>query len=163
MPEVKSDSLLFKIGNHDLVRGMAECQELLTLVDKDESYADLYADLAKRATDLLDGYFWLDRDETSKLSEPIQQIRETASAAVDEFEKVVRVRNETNAALVKAENDTTEIVKAIERSRFEKVSDFVDKLAAIRGQRGQAIQLKSLRYIDLERCRSHGNAVDRNR
>ena len=151
VPEVKSDSLLFKIGNHDLVRGMAECQELLTLVDKDESYADLYADLAKRATDLLDGYFWLDRDETSKLSEPIQQIRETASAAVDEFEKVVRVRNETNAALAKAENDTTEIVKAIERSRFEKVSDFVDKLAAIRGQRGQAIQLKSLRYIDLER------------
>jgi ATPase involved in DNA repair/AAA domain (dynein-related subfamily) len=151
IPAVQSDSLLFKIGNHDLVRGMAECQELLTLVDKDESYADLYADLAKRATDLLDGYFWLDREEASKLAEPIQQIRATASAAVDEFEKVVRVRNETNSLLTKAENDTHEVVKAIERSRFEKVSDFVDKLAAIRAQRGQAIQLKSLRYIDLER------------
>ncbi len=151
VPAVQSDSLLFKIGNHDLVRGMAECQELLTLVDKDESYADLYADLAKRATDLLDGYFWLDRDEAMKLAEPIQLIRATASAAVDEFEKVVRVRNETNASLAKAESDTTEIVKAIERSRFEKVADFVEKLASIRAQRGHAIQLKSLRYIDLDR------------
>lgn len=151
VPTVQSDSLLFKIGNHDLVRGMAECQELLTLIDKDESYADLYADLAKRATDLLDSYFWLDRDEALKLAEPIQLIRATASAAVDEFEKVVRVRNETNAALAKAENDTTEIVKAIERSRFEKVADFVEKLASIRAQRGNAIQLKSLRYIDLDR------------
>lgn len=151
VPEVQSDSLLFKIGNHDLVRGMAECQELLTLVDKDESYADLYADLAKRANDLLDGYFWLDREETAKLAEPIQQIRATASAAVDEFEKVIRVRNETNAALAKAENETADIIKAIERSRFEKVADFVEKLASIRAQRGQAVQLKSLRYIDLDR------------
>ncbi len=151
VPDVQSDSLLFKIGNHDLVRGMAECQELLTLVDKDESYADLYADLAKRATDLLDGYFWLDREDAMKLSEPIQLIRATASAAVDEFEKVVRVRNETAGSLAKAESDTAEIVKAIERSRFEKVADFVEKLATIRTQRGQAIQLKSLKYIDLDR------------
>lgn len=151
IPSVQSDSLLFKIGNHDLVRGMAECQELLTLVDKDESYADLYADLEKRATDLLDGYFWLDREEASKLSEPIQQIRATASAAVEEFEKVVRVRNETNAALSKSENDSAELIKAIERSRFEKVADFVEKLASIRSQRGHAVQLKNLRYIDLNR------------
>ena len=151
VPPVQSDSLLFKIGNHDLVRGMAECQELLTLVDKDESYADLYADLSKRATDLLDSYFWLDREESFKLSEPIQQIRDTASAAVDEFEKVVRVRNETNNSLARAEGQTTEIIKGIERSRFEKVADFVEKLAAIRAQRGNAIQLKSLRYIDLAR------------
>ncbi len=151
VPTVQSDSLLFKIGNHDVVRGMAECQELLTLIDKDESYADLYADLAKRATDLLDGYFWLDRDEALKLAEPIQLIRATATAAVDEFEKVVRVRNETNASLQQAENGTNELIKAIERARFEKVADFVDKLAAIRAARGDSLQLKNLRYIDLER------------
>ncbi len=151
VPTVQSDSLLFKIGNHDLVRGMAECQELLTLVDKDESYADLYADLAKRATDLLDGYFWLERDEAQKLAEPIQQIRAAATAAVDEFEKVIRVRNETNSTLADTDTKTGELIKAIERTRFEKVTDFVEKLAAIRASRGHALQLKSLRYIDLER------------
>ena len=148
-PSVQSDSLLFKIGNHDLVRGMAECQELLTLIDKDESYADLYADLAKRATDVLDGFFWLDREEVFVLSEPVLKIREAATAAVDEFEKVVRARNETAASLAKTQNDTQELLKTIERARFEQIDDFVDKLAAIRTQRGAAIQLRGLRYIEL--------------
>lgn len=150
-PEIQSDSLLFKIGNHDLVRGMAECQEILSLIDKDESYADLYADLAKRSTDVLDGYFWLDRDETGKLSEPIERIRDAATSAVDEFEKVIRVKSETNGSLESVEKATAEILKAIERSRFEKVADFIDQLAAIRKQRGEVIQLKELRYIDLNR------------
>ncbi len=147
-PDVQSDTLLFKIGNHDLVRGMAECQEVLSLVDKDESYADLYADLEKRATNVLDSYFWLDREEAFKLSEPIERIRDAANAAVDEFEKVVRVRNETNESLERNEKETSELLKSIERSRFEKIEDFVQQLAAIRTQRGQAIQLRELRYID---------------
>jgi ATPase involved in DNA repair/Holliday junction DNA helicase RuvB P-loop domain len=151
IPAVQSDSLLYKIGNKDLVRGMAECQELLSLIDKDESYADLYADLAKRAGNVLDGYFWLDRQEALALAEPIRSIRDTATAAVDEFEKVVRVRNETKQATERCEAATAELLKAIERSRFEKVEDFVEKLAAIRKQRGLAIQLKDLRYIELDR------------
>ncbi len=148
-PNVQSDSLLFKIGNHDLVRGMAECQELLSLIDKDESYADLYADLAKRATDVLDGYFWLDKDEVFVLSEPVLKIRDAATAAVDEFEKVVRARHETSNSLTTTQVETQELLKTIERTRFEHIDDFVDKLADIRTQRGAAIQLRELRYIDL--------------
>ncbi len=150
-PTVQSETLLFKIGNRDLVRGMAECQELLTLIDKDESYADLYADLGKRATNILDSYFWLDREEACKLSEPIQQVREAANAAVDEYEKVTRVRNETAAALENTERQSSELLKTVERTRFEKVEDFVKQLAAIRTQRGVAIQLRDLRYIDNDR------------
>jgi hypothetical protein len=150
-PTLQTDSLLFKIGNRDLVRGMAECQELLTLIDKDESYVDLYADLAKRATNVLDSYFWLDREEAFTLAQPIQAIRETASAAVDEYQKVVRVRNETNAALQKVDSGAQELIQAVERSRFESVADFVEKLSALRSQRGAAIQLRELRYIELER------------
>lgn len=150
-PNVQSDTLLFKIGNRDLVRGMAECQELLTLIDKDESYADLYADLGKRATNLLDSYFWLDREEAFQLSAPIEQIREAANAAVDEFEKVVRVRNETNAAFERTDKESTELLKGFERTRFDKVEDFVQQLASIRAQRGKVIQLRELRYIDNEK------------
>jgi len=148
-PKVQSESPLFKIGNQDLVRGMAECQELLTLIDKDESYADLYADLEKRATDILDGYFWLDRDEVFVLSEPVQRIRDAASAAVEEFEKVVRARNETSASLAKTKKEIQELLKTIERARFERIEDFVGNLTSIRTQRGAAIQLRELRYIDL--------------
>ncbi len=65
---VATDSLLYKIGNRELVRAMAECQELLQVIDKDESYSDLYADLQKRATDILTDTFGL----TAKKRLPFQ-------------------------------------------------------------------------------------------
>ncbi|MEM8736679.1 MAG: DNA repair ATPase, partial [Planctomycetota bacterium] len=60
---VETDSMLYKIGNRELVRGMAECQEVLHLIDRDDSYEALYVDLVKRSTDILDSYFWLDRED----------------------------------------------------------------------------------------------------
>jgi hypothetical protein len=148
--QVATDSMLYKIGNRELVRGMAECQEVLQLIDKDESYEGLYLDLAKRATDLLDSYFWIDREETQRLSEPLKRIRDTANAAVEEYEKVVRVRRDTEKALRETEQASTAVLKAIQRGRFETVDDFVARLAELRMQRGHAIGLRELRYIDLE-------------
>ena len=55
-------SFLFKIGNADLVRGMSECREILTLLGKDDNYGGLYLDLVKRTSDLVDSYFWLGKE-----------------------------------------------------------------------------------------------------
>ncbi len=150
-PPVSTESFLYKVGNAELVRGSAECQELLQLIRRDEEYADLYIDLVKRSSDILDSYFWLDREETHKLSEPLQQVREAASAAVEEFAKVVRLRRETETATAQVEQSTTELIKDIQRSRFEVLDDFVVRLGKLREQRGHAIGLKDRKYIDLER------------
>ncbi|MEC8554423.1 MAG: DNA repair ATPase [Planctomycetota bacterium] len=83
--DVETDSMLYKIRNRELVQGMAECQELLQLIDKDDSYAELYVDLVKRSTDALDSYFWLERDETMRLSEPLQTIRESPTVYRAEY------------------------------------------------------------------------------
>ncbi|QDV25082.1 DNA repair ATPase [Aureliella helgolandensis] len=147
--EMATDSMLYKIGNRELVRGMAECQELLQLIDKDDSYAELYSDLTKRSTDVIDSYFWLDREETFRFAEPIAKIRDAASAAVEEFDKVVRVRRETEQQLRDSAQATQQLLAAIQRSSFDSVTAFVEKLAAIRTQRGHAIGLRELRFIDL--------------
>ncbi len=153
-PKVDTSSFLFKIGNQELVRGMAACTELLTLIDRDEAYADLYADLEKMATNVLDGFFWLDRDEVCKLSEPVQAIREAARAAVDEFDKVTRVRQETEKAIADFEQQSKELVATIDRSRLERIDDFVDQLASIRKMRGRAVAVRELRYADEQRIAS---------
>lgn len=150
VPENQTDSLLFKIGNKEIVRGMAECSELLQLIDKDDSYDGLYVDLVKKASDVLDSYFWIDKPETEKLSEPLQKIREAASAAVEEFEKVVRVRRDTLAQTNQVQQNVEALVKEIERGRFESIENFVDFLAKLRQQRGHALALKELRYVDLD-------------
>ncbi len=148
VPDNQTDSLLFKIGNKEIVRGMAECNEMLGLIEKDDSYDGLYVDLGKKSSDVLDSYFWIDKEETHKLSEPIQKIREAANAAVEEFDKVVRVRRETTARTKEVQTAVESLIKEIERSRFESIDDFVDTLAKLREQRGHALGLKELRYVD---------------
>ncbi|MCO8123579.1 DNA repair ATPase [Stieleria sp. TO1_6] len=146
--ENQTDSYLFKIGNKEIVRGMAECSELLQLIDKDDSYEGLYVDLGKKASDILDSYFWIEKAETESLGEPLQKIRQAAGAAVEEFDKVVRVRKETESRTRQVRSDIESLIKQIERSRFESIDDFVDSLAQLRQQRGHALGLKDLRYVD---------------
>lgn len=148
---VATDSYLYKIGNAELVRGSAECQELLQLIQRDEEYADLYVDLEKRSGDILDSYFWLTADEAMKLAEPLTQVRSAAAAAVEEFATVTRLRRETESATAQAEQATNDLVKDIQRSRFESLDDFVIRLGKLREQRGRAIGLKDLRYVDANR------------
>ena len=148
VPEGQSDSLLFKIGNKEIVRGMAECSELMQLIEKDDSYEGLYVDLGKKSSDILDSYFWIDKEETQQLAEPLRKIREAANAAVEEFEKVVRVRRDTQQRTQEVQRAINELIKSIERSRFESIDDFVSTLASLREQRGHALGLKELRYVD---------------
>ena len=147
-PEGQGDSLLFKVGNKEIVRGMAECSEVIQLIDKDDSYEGLYVDLGKKASDILDGYFWIDKNEAEQLAEPLQKIRSAANAAVEEFEKVVRVRRDTTQRTNEVQKNVAALIKDIERGRFENIDDFVGTLASLREQRGHSLGLKELRYVD---------------
>ncbi len=148
VPHTQTDSYLYKIGNRDIVRGMAECHEVLTLIAKEDTYAGLYVDLVKRATDILDSYFWIGHADAANLGEPLTQIRDAAKAAVDEFEKVVRVRRNTAEQTQKVETQTRELLNSVNRQRFDNIDTFVKSLASLRGIRGKIIGLRDLRYVD---------------
>lgn len=148
-PPVETDSYLYKIGNKDIVRGMAECHEILGLLDKEDTYGDLYLDLVKKSTDILDSYYWINHAETFNLDEALRDIKSAAEAAVDEFDKVVRVRRNTRGQFQAASKTTRKIVNEIHSRRFEVIDDFVRSLADLRRIRGDIISLRDLRYIDL--------------
>ncbi|EMI44696.1 DNA repair ATPase [Rhodopirellula sp. SWK7] len=149
LPPSQTDSLLFKIGNQDLVRGMAECSEVLQLIEKDDSYDGLYQDLVKKSGDILDSYFWIGKEETHHLDTALGHIRDAASAAVEEFEKVVRVRTETKKQTEKVKTAIERTLKEIDRSRFESIQEFVASLTHLREHRGHAITLRDLKFVDL--------------
>jgi hypothetical protein len=69
----KADSLIYKIGNKDIVRVMAESQELITLLNKKDSYSGLYNDIVKLSTFILDTYYFLGRSEVQKLDQPLKR------------------------------------------------------------------------------------------
>ena len=71
---------------------MAECHEVLALIAKEDTYANLFVDLSKLAGDITDSYFWIGSDECFSPKDVLIEIRNTATAAIDEFDKVIRVK-----------------------------------------------------------------------
>ncbi|MDP5172229.1 MAG: DNA repair ATPase [Bacteroidia bacterium] len=143
-----SEGWLAKVGNKDLVRGMAECNELLTLLSKDDSYADLYVDLVKKTGDIVDSYFWIGKEEAGNLAEPLKAIRETAGSAIDEYEKVRAIRENTRTQTAAAQAATDALLGKIRRHKPRQIMEFVGYLGELRQVRGQIIGLRELRYAD---------------
>ena len=145
----RDDSFVYKIGNKEIVRAMAESNELMNLIGQDDSYANLYVDLVKKSTDILDTYFWLADAHTFEIAKPITDIRESATAAVDEFDKVVRIRRNTTEQFNKTAKLARENITSAATKQFRHIDEFVSALASLRTSRGQVISLKELKYIDL--------------
>ncbi len=151
VPPVAKENFLFKIGNKDIVRGMAEMTEILNLIAKEDIYQTLYMDLVKQSTTVLDTYYWLNHAETFQLNEPLQEIKKSASGAIEEFEKVTRVQKNTQSQIEEVAKKVADIEERIKRSNFDKIDQFVQTLADLRTLRGESISLKELRYADTER------------
>lgn len=147
--EAKSDSPLFKIGNKDIVRCMAECNEILNLINKEEAYDTLYIDLVKKVTDTCDTYFWLSQDVCFNLAQVLNAVREAAKSAIDEFEKVTRIQKATREEVARVKQKTESVLKEIRIAQLSDVNEFVHLLAAARLQRGEIISTRERRYVDL--------------
>ena len=145
-----TETYLSKIGNKEIVRAMAECYEVLNLLNKEDSYAGLYVDVLKKSNDLIDNYFWLTNTEVYTLSEPVTEIIETAKTTLGEFEKVVKVRKSTEKACDKVKTQSETLTTKVRRFTAESVNDFVSILSDLRALRGEIVAVKELRYIDLK-------------
>jgi hypothetical protein len=108
-------------------------------VGREDSYANLYLDLVKRTTDLVDSYFWLSSDEAFHLKETLADLRETAKGAISEYEKVVRVRKATRDEMTRVAKATEKVMKAIAVESFVKNSGYVRGMAELRSHRGEVI------------------------
>ncbi|MFT5633046.1 MAG: hypothetical protein ACI9SQ_000758 [Rubritalea sp.] len=143
-------SYLFKIGNPDIVAAMAECREILTLVAKDDNYGGLYLDLVKKSSGILDGYFWINRSETNHLNEPLQLINDAANSAIEEFDKVKRLRIAAKDRLTDITDRSEKILRSSEHSPPDDILGFVKQLSELRTIRGEIISTREMRYMEIE-------------
>jgi exonuclease VII small subunit len=148
--DIHSDSLLYKIGNKDIVKAMAECQAIITLLNKEDNYGGLYDDISKQSTDVLDSYYWINDIKTENLNIPLKELKTTANAAIDEFEKVVQLKKTATDSILKVEIEITELFDKIKHSSFKSIDDFVLVLTRLRGVQGATISLKDIRYTNTE-------------
>jgi hypothetical protein len=148
VPSKHTDTLLYKIGNKDIVRAMAECQALITLLNKEDSYDGLYDDIAKASNDILNSYYWIAEPDTFLVNEPLKALNAAANAAVDEFDKVVQLRKTAAAITKETQVKADGIFGKIKSSSFKSIEDFVAVLSQLRTLRGEVIGLNDIRYVD---------------
>ena len=148
MPSEHQDTMLYKIGNKDIVKAMAEAQELITLLNKQDSYEGLYDDIASASKDILDAYYWLNEEETQQLNLPLQEINKASNAAIDEFEKVKQLRKKAAQETSTLSRKRDELISKIKSTSFKTINDFVQLLTQLRTLRGEAIGLYEVRYVD---------------
>ncbi|MGV3767010.1 MAG: DNA repair ATPase [Chitinophagaceae bacterium] len=143
-----SGNVLYKIGNKDIVSAMSESQEVIQLLQKEDSYEALYEDIYKRSNDILDAYFWIKDDATFNLAVPLTQIRDIANTAIDEFAKVQAQRKHAKDTLGVMQQRVDQLVIDVKNASITSLDQLVDLLAATRSMQGAVIDLLNVRYID---------------
>jgi hypothetical protein len=143
-----TDSLYSRIGNKELVRGIAELSAVHRNIVNPNPSRQVYEDLIKTCRLLFDSYYWLNESDFSELGAVVKDITNTAELVIDEFEKVLQIRQQANNALTKAEQKQQEVIDSIRVSDWHTPEQYVACLTALRQQRGHLISLKEQRYID---------------
>ncbi|MEO2508423.1 DNA repair ATPase [Clostridium paraputrificum] len=147
--EGNKDSLLFKIGNKDIVNAMADCKGVCKLIQKGEGYQSIYVDIVKESERIIDSYFWLDKEEIFNLKEVLINIKESATFAIGEFEKVMRIKTSTKRQIEEVSIRAGKVLNNLKYGSLDSINEYVKALADIRNLRGEISSLKDLRYADL--------------
>lgn len=145
----KQDDVLYRIGNKDIVKAMAECQEVILLINKEDSYDRLYEDIVSKSKDITDSYFWVTDKEASNLAEPLKNIAEIANSAIDEFQKVQEQKKFAQETLKNAFVEIDKLQFDYKNTKFDSLDKLVKLLAETRKMQGKIIELRNIKYIDL--------------
>ena len=146
----QKDNIIYKIGNKDIVKAMAECQNVVNLINKEDSYEGLYEDILKKSNDIIDSYFWINDSKTFNIAEALAGVSEIANTAIDEFQKVQAQKKFAGETLAKAKDDVEKLLSKIKNSHSDSLDQLVKLLAETRKLHGEIIELNNIRYIDAE-------------
>lgn len=140
-----------RIGNPELVRGIADLNSIARTVAEQAPTRVAYEDLIRQCNRVLDAYFWLGETDAGALADDLRAIAAGAATTLDEFEKVASIRRDTARALAEAESRQHVMQTEIASMLWRTPEDFVRALGQLREQRGRLEMLKALRYVDLDR------------
>ncbi|MDR1155352.1 MAG: DNA repair ATPase [Bacteroidales bacterium] len=155
----KCGNQLYKIGNKDIVKVMAECQEVIYLINKEDSYEGLYEDIVKKSNDIVDAYFWVSDDAAFRMSDPLKEIKKIANTAIDEFEKVQAQKKHAAQQLTITVDKVDALMFRIKHAKFDTLDSLVKLLAETRRLQGEVIELGNVKYADITRVNELKNRL----
>ncbi|MFF2544513.1 DNA repair ATPase [Kitasatospora sp. NPDC058063] len=142
---------LARIGNADLVRGLADCLALARLAAAGADTPAGHRAVLAACTRTADRHHWLGQSGLGDLAAPLAEIRDTARQVVAEYEAVAQL----TAHAARRTDETAEHVEGLLRTaRGETLADaaeWVDRLAGLRRAQGRVEALRDLPRADAGR------------
>lgn len=155
---VANDSELARIGNPELVRGIAELNTVVTLVEGASASERHFTNLIRTVDRILDQFFWLSARQEEALfaglNQQLSTIRGTAELVLDEYEKVQSIRAQTETAITEVAQDQGALMRDLKPDSWKAPDQFVSYLARLRDHRGRVRTLNDRRYADKARIDS---------
>ena len=144
-------SLLGRIGNADLVRGISDCLTVARLVAEQSPTRQVYEALVTSVDRVNDSYYWLAEDELGGLADLLAEVRATAELVIDEFEKVQVLQRRAKDTIKEATLKQRALVNALDVQNWRTIDRFMEAMTALHHQRGHLITLREVRYIDRDK------------
>lgn len=142
---------LARIGNADLVRGIADCLAVTRAATETTPTGGVYAELAAACARAADAHHWLGDPETGDLADPLAQLRDTAEQVLAEFENVQALTRQAADALDEAAARLAGVVRRLRGEAPRGAAAWVAGLTELRRARGHLLTLKETRYADTAR------------
>lgn len=147
---------LARVGNADLVRGIADCLSVAravaattapTATPTTAAYAALVTACARAA----DRHHWLTDPELGAPHGLLAEIRAGAEQVLGEFETVRTLTRQAADALTESAGRVAALVRRIRGEAPRGAADWVARLTELRRAQGHLVTLKEMRYADTER------------
>ncbi|MGW0879290.1 DNA repair ATPase [Streptomyces sp. NPDC002671] len=142
---------LARVGNADLVRGLADCLSIARTVTEGIGTGEGYRALAADCVRAVDSHHWLDDPELGALREPLDAVRETAEQVLAEFETVRALTRQASDALEEAAERIAAVVRRLRGEAPREAAAWVRGLTELRHAHGHLLTVKELRYADTAR------------
>jgi len=152
-------SYLGKVGNPELVRGIADALSLVRLATTEHPDRPTWEGLIAATRRLIDTYHWLGHAECCDLLSVIRQIGATGEQILDEYEKAEAIRRRAMEALASAEATQAELLRT-RPDDARSAAEYMSMLSALRAHRGALGALREMRAMDLARVEALETAVD---
>lgn len=143
-----SDTFMGRIGNAELVRAISNVYDLARDIESEDVNAQRYELLAHNTRRLFDAHHWIDSAHTDGLASLLHEVAATSESVLDEFQKVLEIRGQSEVAMDKAKAEHRALLGRMQPDGWTQVQDFVEALNEISTQRGHLLTIREYRYID---------------
>ncbi|QKW18181.1 DNA repair ATPase [Kitasatospora sp. NA04385] len=142
---------LARIGNADLVRGIADCLALARQAAAPAPGADDYRTVLAAARRTADRHHWLADPDTGDLHRALAAIRDSARQALAAHESVAGLAADTARTVEATATRTTTLLRLTRGESPATAEAWVTALAELRRAQGEVESLRELHHVDTDR------------